>query len=121
VRSIIVWFVLPGVASAEEPARLFDKRVAPILTKRCLGCHKEELKNGNVSFVDRNSLLKGGSHGPAIVPGRPTDSYLVKTIQHDGDVKMPPGPKMPEKEIRTLAQWISRGAPWGTKLGGGRQ
>ena len=119
MRSILIAFGLAGIALSEDPARYFDKRVAPILTKRCLACHNEELKNGNISFVDRGSLLKGGGHGPAVVPGKPGDSYLIKTIQHDGDIRMPPGPKLPEKEIRTLTEWISRGAPWGTRLGGG--
>jgi hypothetical protein len=121
VQSIVVWFVLAGIASAEEPGRFFDQRVAPILTKRCLPCHNGELKNGNVSFTDRDTLIKGGTRGPAIVPGRPAESYLVKTIRHDGDVKMPPGPKMKDKEIKILTDWISRGAPWGTKLRVGEQ
>jgi cytochrome c551/c552 len=116
VKPAIVWFVLSGIAIAEDPGRFFDKRVAPILIKRCLGCHNEELKNGGLSFLDRNSLLKGGNHGPAVVPAKPAESYLLKTIQHDGDIKMPPGPKMPEKEIKTLTEWIARGAAWGTKL-----
>jgi len=55
----------------EKPERFFDTRVAPILTKRCLGCHNAELKNGDISFLDRESLLKGGRRGPAIVPGKP--------------------------------------------------
>jgi hypothetical protein len=29
---------------------------------------------------------------------------------------MPPGPKLPSKEIAILTQWIKRGAIWGTKL-----
>ena len=56
---------------ADEPARYFDRKVAPILTRRCLGCHNEELKDGGISFRDRASLLKGGRRGPAIVPGKP--------------------------------------------------
>jgi hypothetical protein len=91
--------------------RYFDTRVAPILTKRCLSCHNDELKNGGISFLDRESLLKS-----AIVPGSPETSKLIATLRHDGDIQMPPGPKLPSKEIAILTEWIRRGAVWGTKL-----
>jgi len=94
----------------------FDTRVAPILTRRCLACHNQELKNGGISFQDRDSLVIGGSRGPAIVPGKPEASRLIDTLRHDGDIQMPPGPKLPSKEIGILTEWIKRGAVWGTKL-----
>jgi hypothetical protein len=89
----------------------FDSRVAPILKKRCLPCHNDELKNGNISFLDRSSLLKGGVRGPAIVPGRPEESVLIEALRHEGELQMPPGPKLPRREIRVLTEWIRRGAP----------
>ena len=100
----------------ERPERFFDTRVAPILTRRCLGCHNEELKNGDISFLDRQSLLRGGRRGPAIVPGRPERSVLVESLRHEGDLQMPPGPKLPAKEIKVLTKWIRDGAVWGSKL-----
>jgi hypothetical protein len=106
-------------AAARQPERelrFFDTRVAPILVKRCLGCHNQELNNGGISFLDRDTLLKGGGRGPAIVPGRPEESALVNALRHDGEVQMPPGRKLPAGEIRILTDWIRRGAVWGTKL-----
>ncbi len=94
----------------DRDQRFFDTRVAPILTKRCLGCHNEQLKNGNISFLDRDSLLK------AITPGDPEKSKLIDTLRHDGDIQMPPGPRLPSREIAILTEWIKRGAVWGTKL-----
>ena len=101
---------------ADGNARFFDTRVAPILTRRCVPCHNQELKNGNISFFDRDSLLKGGNRGPAIVPGKPEESVLVDALRHEGGLQMPPGPKLPAKEIAVLTEWIKRGAVWGTKL-----
>ena len=100
----------------DRPERFFDTRVAPILMKRCLGCHNEELKNGEISFLDRESLLKRGRRGPAIVPGKPEQSVLVESLRHEGDLQMPPGPKLPAKEIKVLTEWIGGGAVWGSKL-----
>jgi hypothetical protein len=115
----IVWcvaFAALVAAQASDAARYFDARVAPILTRRCLGCHNEELKNGNISFLDRDSLIRGGSRGPAIVPGKPQESVMMDVLRHDGEIQMPPGPKLPAKEIAVLAEWIRLGAIWGTKL-----
>ena len=119
VRFVIL--ILLGVgaalgAGAPDDSRYFDERVAPILQRHCLGCHNEELKNGNISFLDRESLLHGGTYGPAILPGNPAGSLLIVTLRHEGELQMPPGPKLPAKEISVLSAWIKRGAVWGTKL-----
>lgn len=117
-RVLFCVVTLPGVLVAREnnATRFFDTRVAPILTKRCLGCHDQQLKGGDISFLDRDSLLKGGSRGPAIVPGKPDESLLIQALRYDGDLKMPPGIKLSSRDIATLTDWIKRGAPWGTKL-----
>jgi hypothetical protein len=117
VISVAVFALLAAVGAATaKDARFFDERVAPILEKHCLGCHNEELKNGNISFLDRDSLLRGGTRGPAIIPGDPSKSLLLAALRHEGELQMPPGPKLPSKEIAVLKQWIKRGAIWGTKL-----
>jgi len=112
--------VLLGMATAaggaDRSAKYFDDKVAPILTRRCLGCHNDELKDGGISFRDRASLLKGGSRGPAVVPGKPEASILIVALQHEGELQMPPGPKLPAKEIKILTEWIRLGAVWGTRL-----
>ena len=111
---------MTGVAlaqvSSKTDARYFDSRVAPILTKRCLGCHNQELNDGGISFLDRQTLLKGGSRGPAVVPGQPEDSVLIHAIRRDSELQMPPGSKLPARDVATLTEWVKRGAPWGTKL-----
>ncbi len=100
----------------QKDIRFFDDHVAPILEKRCLPCHNEELKNANISFLDRDSLLSGGTLGPALIPGRPDQSLLIAALRHEGELQMPPGPKLSSKEIAVLTEWIKRGAIWGTKL-----
>jgi hypothetical protein len=102
--------------AAESDQQFFDKRVAPILIKRCLGCHNNELKNGNISFLEPATLLRGGRRGPAIVPGKPEQSVLISTLRIGGDLQMPPGPPMPSREIAILTEWVKRGGVWGAKL-----
>ncbi|HUS05817.1 MAG TPA: c-type cytochrome domain-containing protein [Bryobacteraceae bacterium] len=119
-RIVVGLFALAPVAMAQKPVknpgRFFDSRVAPILTKRCLACHNDELNDGGISFLDRDSLLQGGQRGPAIVPGDAGKSVLMQAVRQRGELRMPPGPKLPAKEIATLTQWIEAGALWGKKL-----
>jgi len=63
--------------------------------------------------MDRDSLLRGGSRGPAIVPGKPDDSVLIKAVRQEGELKMPPGAMLSAEDIATLTEWIARGAIWG--------
>lgn len=106
-----------GIAAAPDAqGEFFDKRVAPILQKRCLMCHNEELKNGGISFVDRETLLKAGPRGPAIVPGKPGQSVLIRAVRYDSEPMMPPGIKLRSRDIRVLTDWVRQGAIWGTKL-----
>jgi hypothetical protein len=97
-------------------SKLFDTRIAPILSKRCLGCHNNDLNDGGISFLNRDSLLKGGSHGPAIIPGDVEESVLIQAVRQDGALKMPPGGRLSRGEIKRLVEWIKLGAPWGSKL-----
>jgi Planctomycete cytochrome C len=94
----------------------FDSHVQPILCSHCILCHNDRLKNGNVSFEHRESLLHGGSRGATIVPFKPDQSVLIHAVRRDGKVSvmMPPGPPLSDKDVATLTEWIKRGAPWGT-------
>jgi len=110
-------FLLLWLAAAPErrnpEQKFFEDRVAPILTRRCVSCHNEELRNGGLSLLDRESLLAGGGRGPAVEPGKPEESVLIQALRHEGELQMPPGPALPAKEVRVLREWVRRGAIWG--------
>ena len=64
---------------------------------------------------NRLSALKGGKSGkPAIVPGRSSDSLLIRYVSGlDPKVVMPPaGERLRPDEIGLLSQWIDEGAAW---------
>ncbi|HTE20217.1 MAG TPA: PSD1 and planctomycete cytochrome C domain-containing protein, partial [Armatimonadota bacterium] len=60
----------------------------------------------------RESLLKGGAGGPAIVPGQPDKSPLISALHYTGKTKMPPAGKLADSKIAALAAWVKAGAPW---------
>ena len=57
-------------------------------------------------------VLKGGSAGDAVIPGRPASSLLYKAVAHEGDgvPRMPyGGNKIPDAEVNVIKGWIQLG------------
>ena len=100
-----------------ENARFFDQQVRPVLCAHCIMCHNAQLSNGNLSLASRADVLKGGSLGPVVTPFRPEDSLMIHAVRRDDKAMllMPPGPKLPDHDIATLNDWVSRGIPWGSQ------
>ena len=104
----------PGRARADEPtaAEVFEKEVRPLLVEKCQSCHGEKKTGGGLKLTSRDEVLKGGDSGPAVVPGKPAESLLIKAVNQAGDLKMPRKGKLSAKEIETLTRWVQRGAVW---------
>src|SRR4051812_33098767 len=61
----------------------FEKKIRPILVGHCYACHSADTKPaGELRVDDRNGLLTGGDNGPAVVPGDPEKSLLLRRIKH---------------------------------------
>jgi hypothetical protein len=96
---------------------LFKKHVKPVIESRCLRCHGGQKVESELDLSDRDSLVKGGLHGPAIVPGKSKDSLLIKLINHQKDPFMPRnGTKLPAEALGHVAAWIDLGAPYDNPL-----
>ena len=116
----ILTMLLIGICSAEaaEPADIgfFEQKVRPVLVEHCYACHSSEAEKpkGGLYLDSKAGWEKGGDSGdPAIVPGKPADSPLIRAVQHlDEDTKMPPKkPKLPDEVIADLVTWVKMGAP----------
>jgi hypothetical protein len=61
----------------------------------------------------KDGLLRGGKSGvPAVVPGKPDESLLIKAIRGaHKDLKMPPGKLLPAEQIEAFVEWVKMGAP----------
>lgn len=93
---------------------LFEKQIRPLLVENCYKCHSaqaEKLKGG-LLLDTKEGVLKGGETGPAIVPGKPEESLLIKAVQYkDEKLQMPPKKKLSDKQIAALITWVGMGAP----------
>ncbi|MDR3714455.1 MAG: hypothetical protein P4L51_16710 [Puia sp.] len=98
--------------SSLKDALVFEDIVQPILDRKCGSCHNGAKQKGGLSLENLNALLKGGKHGPIIVPGRPTASEMIKRVSLDpGDKKFMPSdgkPPLSAEEAALLKWWIGR-------------
>ena len=102
-------------AQESERAEAFVSKVKPVLDANCGRCHEGLNRRGGLSMETRESLLKGGHHGAAIVPGDAANSLMIRLIRHagpsDDPMDMPPNkPKLSDEDIKTVADWINAGA-----------
>ncbi len=69
---------------------------------------------GGLDQTTMAGLLTGGLSGPAIVPGRPDESLLIKAVRWvDEDLQMPMAEdKLADDRIAALEKWIADGAVW---------
>ncbi len=95
-----------------EQSEFFEAKIRPVFVKHCYKCHSEEAasKKGGLQLDLRDSLLKGGDSGPALVPGNAKDSLLMSALRHE-EIQMPPKSKLPSSVIADFERWIQMGAP----------
>ncbi len=90
----------------------FENRIRPILANNCFGCHTNS-HLGDLRLDSLEAMKKGGKRGPALVPGDPEKSLLIKAVrQTDPDLKMPYGGKLKPAEVAALEAWVKAGAAW---------
>ena len=83
----------PPAKPTAEGIEFFEKKVRPVLVKHCYSCHGADAKKrkGELRLDSRESTLRGGATGHAIVPGEPAKSLLITAIKHGAGVEpMPP-------------------------------
>jgi mono/diheme cytochrome c family protein len=84
-----------------------------ILKSRCFGCHNNKTAQSKLDLTSRESALRGGERGPAIVAGKATDSLVYQFASQQVRPFMPPaGERLSPEELKTVAAWIDGGAPW---------
>jgi len=111
--------LLPVAIQAATPSAqdlaFFENKIRPLLAEHCYECHSESAKKmkGGLLLDSKVGWEERGDSGlPIIVPGKPEESLLIKTVQHDDpDLAMPENkPKLPDAAIADLITWIKMGA-----------
>ena len=117
-KTFAVALLVAGLAAGASRADddLFREKIAPLLRQHCIGCHNPDKAKGDLDLSTRATAVKGGAHGPAVVPGKAAESLLLEFV---GGAK----PKMPRGAVpltagqqADLQRWITAGAPWPADL-----
>ena len=113
---LLLLFLTPGKAAplTDSQREFFESRIRPILAQECYECHSEATKaKGGLLLDSRPGWEKGGESGPVLVPGKPDDSLLLRSISHEiEDLQMPKnGAQLDPQIVEDFRTWIAMGAP----------
>lgn len=97
----------PIVPTPAPGGRLtYNDNIGPLFKSRCGSCHGDGGVQG-LNLTTYQTALAGGQNGPAIVPGDPDASLLVK--KQSGD--KPHFSQLAPDELQLVIDWIAAGAP----------
>ncbi len=94
----------------------YNTQVKPIFNKKCITCHGGVKQKAGFSLLFREEALGNTESGkPAIIPGKPDESELIRRISiEDPEERMPyKHEPLSKEEIEILSKWIKQGAEWG--------
>jgi hypothetical protein len=96
----------------------FSQEIKPILEASCIKCHGRGKDKGGFRIDTRETALRGGDSGAAILPGKSAESLLIALVQGvDADNFMPKkGARLTAEQIGLLRAWIDQGATWDTNV-----
>ncbi len=93
----------------------FDRDIGPLLAERCGSCHGSKRSESGLSLDSLAAALRGGDHGPALVPGKAGESLLMEVVtgRHAELARMPKkGEALTTVEVERIRAWIDAGATW---------
>lgn len=101
----------PVTPAPEDKKVSFAGDIKPILQANgCLNCHGDR---GGLSLATVEAIMKGGDHGPAVIPGNAASSNLLTKIS----ATPPFGARMPfngtpvkDRDVELLTTWVNQGA-----------
>ena len=106
----------PTATETAKVDRITEHDILPILQLRCVVCHGKRRRESDLDLRTRESILKGGKSGSAIVLGKPDQSLMIEKIvseampplKEQGVVSVRP---VTSGELVRIKQWIADGAP----------
>ena len=116
VACVIVAGLLISLGLTKEQAVDYSADVKPIINKKCISCHGGVKAKAGFSLLFREDALANTESGkPAIIPGDPGNSEMIRRINlKDPEERMPyKHEKLSDQEINILTRWIKQGAKWG--------
>ncbi len=104
--------MLGVVAATGKESVLFSRDIAPVIAEQCIGCHgAQQNPGGQLRLTSFAALLKGGTSGVCVQPGRPAASLIVRKIKGLSGARMPlRKPPLSDDVIAKFDKWVAEGA-----------
>jgi len=92
----------------------FTRDIKPIFDSSCIKCHARGRSKGGFQLDTRETILKGGDSGPAVISGKSEESLLIELVSglNPENVMPKKGSRLNAQQIGILRAWIDQGAPW---------
>ncbi|MDU8886025.1 c-type cytochrome domain-containing protein [Yeosuana sp. MJ-SS3] len=104
-----------------DSLKLYENVIARILDDKCIQCHNATKTKGKLSLISKETILKGGESGEAIIIGNAEESLLYnQLLLPESDKKhMPPKgkPQLTTDEKLLIKHWIDGGADFEGYIG----
>ena len=93
----------PTATPMRPPNLSWEGSIGALLNDRCASCHGQV---AGISYATYDSAMRGGMHGPVIMPKDPAHSKLIirqAAGNHPGQLSA--------AELTRVTEWIKWGAP----------
>lgn len=86
--------------------------VSAVLADSCILCHAPPSPAGGLNLNSHAGLMKGGRSGPAVLPGDPDKSEIIRRLRGLSEPRMPMSgpPWLSDEKVMLIEQWIKAGA-----------
>jgi ankyrin repeat protein len=92
----------------------YNQHIQPLIAAKCASCHGSKVQQSGLRLDKRQNALRGGDYGPVIIQGKSAESKLIlRLVNGDGGMQMPPTGALDPGEISLLRAWIDQGADFG--------
>ncbi|MGX1928809.1 c-type cytochrome domain-containing protein [Flagellimonas sp. 2504JD4-2] len=112
---------MPDKAIPREKVTVLDSAdvyldlVSPIMDRRCVSCHNDDKKKGDLDLTTYANLALGGESGEVVVPGDPNSSDIYRRITlpqtHDDFMPTEGKPPLSDDEVAIIGWWIEKNVP----------
>jgi hypothetical protein len=100
-------------ADRVESLLLYQRSVRPLFVEHCYECHSARAARpeSGLRLDTVDGPFRGGATGPAVIPGDPDGSMLIRALDYASETaRMPPRGKLPESKVDPVRRWIATGA-----------
>ena len=81
---VVALILMSSASTADDGVEFFERRVRPLLAKRCFSCHGPKKQEGGLRRDIRGGATKGGESGPSRVTGKPKQSLMITAVRRTG-------------------------------------